>query len=136
MDYMQALQDKYDALCRMLNATVACELTGDFDKREEEAQAIANLYEKRETIIFQINGFDIILNKLKSQRGKQADALDSKIKQKAAEILEIDKSRMVLYNRIMEHTKADMKKLSQGKHLSAKYDDDSYVAGYYVDKSN
>lgn len=140
--YMELLDNKLDAVLKMLKATKKLELTakGTQDEMADEADRFSTLYEQRANIIAHIQKMDEGLADLKdldTVLAKEGSPIIDKIKAAAKELVELDKKNMAVSKELTEILRGNIKKIRTGRDINTAYvEAGGNVSGYYFDKTN
>jgi len=142
-EHLELLNKKTAFLERILELTKNTKLTGNLDDMEREIADFSHLYERRSIIMNGIHDADEKIAALDIQEKPGAEylitlaAINSKQKKIAAELIELDKANMLVYKKLSEHIKGDLKNVRQTMDVNEAYMDDfESLQGYYFDKKN
>jgi predicted transcriptional regulator len=137
------MEEKTAIFQKVLDVTRPIVLTGDFERVEYEAQAFSNLYQRRENILSAIEKIDTQMNtfgepeRFDAEYAIQLAVINDKQRKIAAELIEIKKKNMAMYEKIKEHIKGDLKNVRQTMDVNEAYMSDFDTAGgRYFDQKN
>ena len=142
-EYLDVLNQKLDALTKVLNSTKRLKLTGEGESEqlEQEAEAFSSLYEQRANVITKIEKMDESLAQFKDlendkQFAKVRQPVVDKIKKTAKAIAELDKKNIEISNKLMEFLKGNLKKIRDGRDINNAYTEDHVsTSGYHFDST-
>ncbi|MCL2576344.1 MAG: hypothetical protein FWE33_07895 [Defluviitaleaceae bacterium] len=137
------MEEKTTIIQKVLDVTRPIVLTGDIEKVEHEAQAFANLYQRRENILASIEKIDAKMAALGEPKQPDAEyiiqlaVINDKQRKMASELIELDKNNMEMYEKIKEHIKGDLKNVRLTMDVNEAYMGDfDTVGGHYFDQKN
>jgi len=141
--YLELMGQKTIILEKILTLTKGTVFSGEKQDAEKDAEAFAELYERREKIIKRIEKIEAemaALNLPPAFGPEMNEAVDSIIDQQkaiAAQLLKLDEANTEMYHKIKAHVQLDMKNVRQGLDVNEAYAD-TYVTGEgsYFDKKN
>jgi len=148
--YLDIINQKLDALHKMLEATKRLEISGEGeeDVLELEAERFSSLYEQRAEIFKRIEKMDEELAELKDLESPETDEADEfvrtrklivdKIREMAKELAALDKEHIEASKKITAYLRTNLKQIRDGRDVSNAYTTDTHESssGYYFDRTN
>jgi hypothetical protein len=143
-EYLKVLNQKLEALQKMLKATKSLNITGkgEDDDLVREAELFSSLYEQRNDIFTQIQKMDEALSQFKDieedkELAKARKPIVDNIKETAKELAELDKKHLETSKKLTLFLKGGLKKIRDGRDVNNAYNVDAYGAssGSYFDST-
>ena len=147
--YLELMEQKNAVIERVLEITGSVVFTGAKDASEKEAEAFAELYERREIVLRSIPKIDAALaaeseamglppggELVSEQYRERLHTIIVKQKEMAAKVLAMDEANTKIYEKLKVHLAGDLKNVRQTMDLNERYDDFDSNQSYYFDKKN
>jgi hypothetical protein len=142
-EYLELLNNKLNLLAEMLKATEQETFTGEGSEEqiEDEAERFSALYEHRADIIESIKKIDEALVSIQIDKNDKAfsksfNEITEKIKEVAKTMVELDRKNLKASKRLTDFLRGNVKKIRQGRGISAAYSDYGSSSGNYYDSKN
>lgn len=151
-EYLAILNQKLDALTKMLEATKRLNLTGEGDEEnlEREAELFTSLYEQRADVITKIQKMDEALERSEyvvvglledldkdKNFAKARQTIIDRLKETAKAMVDLDKQHLTMSENLMSFVRGNLKKIRDGRDASTAYTDtQGSTSGYHFDKTN
>ena len=130
-EYLELMQQKTAILERVLELTRGEVFTGEVEVAEKEAEAFANLYERRDNILKRMVKIIARLEEIDLPKDapkcftERVDGILDEQRAMASELLAMDKANIALYEKLKAHLQGNMKNVRQTIELNERYMDES-----------
>jgi len=143
--YLNILEQKLDALTKMLEATKRLEINGEGDEDQimQQVEFFSSLYEQRADIFSKIEKLDESLAQFEkfeenSEFNKLHETVLAKISDVAKAMVALDKEHIEMSKKLTAFLRGNLKKIRDGRDVNSAYSggSENSTSGYYFNRTN